>query len=63
MVYTIYKFIMHFFKILTKTINLHLSITVEQQYNAFEVSGYETLSFPATFTKANHQTNMLTVTV
>jgi len=32
----IYKFIMHFFKILPKTPNLHISITVGQQYNVFE---------------------------
>ena len=36
MLQIIYKFIMHFLKILTETVNLHLPITVEQQYNASE---------------------------
>ena len=53
-----------FSKILTKTLNLHLSITVGQQYNAFEhFEVMKPLSISATFTKAHHHTNMLTVTV
>ena len=37
MPYIIYKVIMHFFsQILTKTLKLHLSVTIGQQNNAFE---------------------------
>ena len=36
MLQTICNFIMHFSKIQTETLNLHLPITVAQQYNAFE---------------------------